>query len=102
MAHSQLSRTVVRFPGERVERAARVDASKLEILVGRFRQWVGRVLNRAHAPGAIRTMDYEDKLAGQHIAVSVGELYTCVSVNGRDYYFDRLTGKFDGTGSAPP
>lgn len=97
-----LNRTVVRFPAERVERAARGDATKLEIMVGRFRAWLGRALNIAHAPGAIRAMDHEDKLAGQHIAVLVGELYTCVSVNGRDYYFDRLTGKFDGTGSAPP
>jgi hypothetical protein len=46
-------------------------------------------------------MEFEDKLAGQRISTSVGELFVCVSVNGRDYYFDRITGRFDGTGWSP-
>jgi hypothetical protein len=94
-------RAVLRFPSERVVRSARGDATRLEIWTGRVRQWLGRSLNRLSAPGAIREMEFRDQLAGQHIAVSVGELFVCMSVNGRDYYFDRLTGRFDGTGSEP-
>jgi hypothetical protein len=99
MTHVQ--REVLRFPSERIVRAARGDATWIEIWLGRTRQWLGRVLNRASAPGAIREMEFKDQLADRHIAVSVGELFTCLSVNGRDYYFDRLTGRFDGTGSEP-
>jgi hypothetical protein len=46
-------------------------------------------------------MELDDRLAGQRISATVGELFVCVSVNGRDYYFDRITGRFDGTGYSP-
>jgi hypothetical protein len=96
-----VKRAVVRFPSERVVSSARGGATWLEIWTGRLREWLGRSLNLLGAPGAIREMEFSDQLAGQHIAVSVGELFVCMSVNGRDYYFDRLTGRFDGTGSEP-
>lgn len=98
---TNVQRAVLRFPAERVARSARVGATRLEVLRGRFRQWLGRGLNRLGAPGAIRQMELKDQLTGQHLTVSVGELFVCMSVNGRDYYFDRLTGRFDGTGSEP-
>lgn len=94
-------REVLRFPSERIAKAARGGATWPEIWAGRVRQWLGRAFNKVGAPGAIREIEVKDKLAGQHFAVSIGELFVCVSVNGRDYYFDRLTGRFDGTGSEP-
>jgi hypothetical protein len=33
--------------------------------------------------------------------VTLGPLFTVVSVNGLDIYFDRLTGAIDGVGSSP-
>ena len=41
-----------------------------------------------------------DPATGQQIAVTVGDLLVRLTVNGRDFYFDRLTGRFDGTGTA--
>ena len=96
-----VQRAVLRFPSERAVRAARGGATWLEIQTGRARQWLGRALNKVRAPGAIREMEFKDKLTGQHLVVSVGELFVCISANGRDYYFDRITGRFDGTGSEP-
>ena len=60
---------------------------------------LGKALRRA-VPGAIRNLDYHDELTGQHIRVKVGLLYTCISVDGRDYFFRRYSGRFDGTGTS--
>jgi hypothetical protein len=98
---STVERAVVRFPTERVARSAREGATWPEVVIARARQLLGRILNWVGTPGAIRPLQFNDKLAGQHVAVSVGEIFVCVSVNGRDYYFDRLTGRFDGTGASP-
>jgi hypothetical protein len=91
---------VVRFPLERIARAAVGNASKMQIWKGRMREWLGWMLNRANAPGAIRAASFKDSMTGQEVEISVGELFVRLTVNGRDYYFDRLTGKLDGTGSA--
>lgn len=57
-------------------------------------------MNSAGAPGAIREVDLKDALTGQEVSVTVGATYVRLTVNERDYYFDRLTGRFDGTGTA--
>ncbi|MGH6735018.1 MAG: hypothetical protein ACRECX_02910 [Methyloceanibacter sp.] len=44
--------------------------------------------------------EIHDQTTGQHIAISVGTLSVCLTVNGRDFYFDRFTGRFTGTGSS--
>lgn len=49
-------------------------------------------------PGAVNNMEIHDEVTGQHLKVDVGILFTRISVNGRDYYFNRFSGKFDGTG----
>lgn len=94
-------RRVIRFPSERTGHPARGGASTLRIFSARFRGWLGRVLNVARIPGAIQSVEIDDSVAGQHIAVSVGDLFVRLSMNGRDYYFNRLTGCFDGTGMHP-
>ena len=93
--------TVVRFPSERVPRAAAVGATRLQIWRGRARKCVGRILNRAGAPGAIRDVSLKDCLTGQEVSVTVGASYVRFTVNDRDYYFDRITGRFDGSGASP-
>jgi hypothetical protein len=65
---------------------------------GRCREAVGRLLRRLRVPGVIRACELTDAVTGQHVAVNVGTLYVRVTVDGRDYYFDRFTGRFDGTG----
>jgi hypothetical protein len=82
--------TVIR---QSIESAAR--ANPLEkVKVG-----VGNLLIRLRAPGAIRQTEFRDRVGGDHLAVSIGPLFVRVSVNGRNYFFDRFTGKFDGTGT---
>ena len=92
---------VIRFPVERIPRPASAGASRLDILKGRFRERFGRLLNWTGAPGAIRDTEITDKLTGQTVAVQVGDLFVRVSIDGRDYYFDKVTGRFDGTGAVP-
>lgn len=73
-------------------------ASYGEILMGRIRRFIGLVMKNLRIPGAIGDTHITDSVTHQTIKVSVGTLFTRISVDGRDYYFDRITGKFDGTG----
>ena len=77
---------------------SKLGASRLDIWRARAKLWICRVLNRVGVPGTIQDADINDSLTGNHIQVRVGVLFTKVSVNGRDYYFRRLSGQFDGTG----
>ena len=61
-----------------------------------FSDW----LNRCGVPGAVQPMSHHDDLTGQSVSVRVSMVYTVLTVNGRDYYFHRLSGKFDGTGQS--
>jgi hypothetical protein len=74
------------------------DASLWEILRSRLREGLGLVLRRIGIPGAISPMRYDDPITGDLMEVAVGPFYTRVTLNGRDYYFDRLSGRFNGTG----
>ena len=65
----------------------------------RAQLWIGALAKRHHIPGIVQPVLVEDEVTGQRLAISVGPLLTCISVDGRDYYFDRFTGRFDGTGS---
>ena len=73
-------------------------ANTLDILSGRIREGLGRVLNFFRVPGRIKNLAVKDELTGQEIEVHIGVLFTRLTVNGRDYFFNRLTGRLDGTG----
>lgn len=64
-----------------------------------FRYGLHRVIGR-RLPGAIRPFEIHDKLTGQHLRITVSGMYTILHIDGRDYYFWRWSGGFDGTGSA--
>ena len=68
---------------------------------GRMREIAGRALGRLGVPGAIADAEIRDDLTGQQINIAVQAHYVRLTVNGRDYYFDRITGRFDGTGASP-
>ena len=90
---------IINFPRTRKhETSSTSDATTLDILGGRFQETLGRILNYLRLPGRIKNLAVKDDLTGQEIEIHVGTLFTRLSVNGRDYYFHRLTGKFDGTG----
>jgi hypothetical protein len=94
-----VTKDVIRFPAERTARPARVGASVLDLVRDRLREWLGRGLNMASIPGVIAATDIHDQTTGQHIAIAVSALSVRLTVNGRDFYFDRLTGRFRGAGS---
>jgi|SRR5579863_1550039 len=59
--------------------------------------WLGRVANLAGYPAIVRPCEYEGPL-GKKVSVKVHELYTIISIGGVDVYFNRLSGRIDGTG----
>jgi hypothetical protein len=73
-------------------------ASYIEILQGRGRRLFGQLLKSLRIPGAVQDHHITDPVNNQTIDISVGALFTKISVNGRDYYFHRVTGKYDGAG----
>jgi hypothetical protein len=44
----------------------------------------------------IEPIEYDDPVTGDYIAVSVSDLYSKITVNDREYFFIRETGRFDG------
>lgn len=62
------------------------------------RDGIGRLLNRLRVPGCIRPVEFIDETTGRHIKVTTGSLFTRISVDGRDYYFRRISGRYDGSG----
>ena len=64
----------------------------------RIKVFIGQLLLKANVPGLIGDMVYDDIVTGDYIEVYCSPLAVLIKVNNRDYYFDRFTGKFDGTG----
>jgi len=100
MSASATKRDVLRFPVERTGHAVRDGATRLDIIKGRLRVWFGTALNKLGTPGAIAAADIYDHTTGQHVAVAVGAHFVRLTVNGRDFFFDRITGRYNGGGSA--
>lgn len=57
-----------------------------------------QILTFFNAPGFVTPIDYADRVTGDYISIRINKYFTVISVNNRDYYFRRFTGKFDGTG----
>lgn len=84
----------------KMPRPAPMGATRWQVWRGRIRMWIGATLCRIWPVGLVRSFKIDDAVTGQHIEIRVGALFTIIAVNGRDYYFRRFTGKFDGTGMA--
>jgi len=63
-----------------------------------------RIFQRLGIPGVVQDLDFPDPLTGDRLRVRTLGRYTVISVSGRDYWFSRVSGRFDGTGMgcAPP
>lgn len=79
-------------------RPPRFEASWKDIIWGRLEALAGRFLQFLRVPGLVQPMKFVDPGTGTRVAVVTSPYFTKVSINGREYYFDRLTGRFDGTG----
>lgn len=71
----------------------------VDMLQGEARRLFGQVLNSLRIPGTVRDYKIADPVNQQIITISVGDCFTRISVNGSDYYFNRLTGKYEGKGT---
>lgn len=97
--NAPVAKRVVQFPTERTVHPARGGATLTDVIAGRMRGWVCRILNKVGIPGAIQNTEIYDHATGQKITVTVGASVR-LTVNGRDFYFDRITGQSVGTGSS--
>ena len=90
---------LLRFPTERTSHPARSGATALDTIKSRLRETIGSLANRLGLPGAVQPVEIHDQATGQRISIAVGAVMVRMTVNGRDFYFDRLTGRLDGAGS---
>ncbi len=59
-----------------------------------------RLLQWCRVPGLIRPFSYRDAETGEAIlTLRTSPRYTVLTVSRREFYFDRVTGKLDGTGA---
>ena len=62
---------------------------------------VGKLLNLAGYPAIVRECEYRSRALNADVRVKRLALYTLVTVNGLDVYFNRITGSIDGVGFNP-
>lgn len=62
---------------------------------------LGRLANWLGFPGTVVPMSSYDQLTNTHISVKTGLLFTIISVDGKDFYFRRFSGVYDGSGGVP-
>jgi hypothetical protein len=62
--------------------------------------YLGKIANLLGYPAIVRECDYHSRTIGTFVTVKKRELYTIVTVNGVDVYFNRLSGSIDGVGTS--
>jgi len=85
--------SVVQFP-----RPAEMGATRFVIWRWRVRYWICRLVHWFGLPGMVRDFDTTDTVTGNRIRIMVRRTGTTLWINGREYHFDRLSGKLTGTG----
>jgi hypothetical protein len=78
---------------------ARRDSLKLRI-VGVLRVWLGRALEALGAPARIKEFEYVDQGTNQTVYLSTGTRYSVLHVGDKQFFFERASGRFDGTGAS--
>jgi len=63
-----------------------------------MRYLLGKLLHWVRMPGFIRPFQYRDLNSGRLISVRTSPQYTILSIDGKELFFIRETGKFDGIG----
>jgi hypothetical protein len=64
------------------------------------RNAIGWTLQKLRFPAVIREFEYVDPVTDQTTYLTTTKNYSILTAGDRQFYFDRVTGKFDGTGSA--
>ena len=69
------------------------------VIRGWIRQLYGAVLEFLHAPAKIREFEYIDPSTNETVYLATGTRYSVLHVGDKRFFFDRTTGRFDGTGT---
>ncbi len=64
--------------------------------------FAGWALNTAGLPGFVRDCNYRATTSDSQVSVRRSRLFTIVTVNGLDIYFNRVTGFIDGVSTTIP
>ena len=72
----------------------------LGLLLFHVKRSVCWLVNLAGFPGFVRAID-TDRHLDIRVKVQIEGIYTIITVNGIDVYFNRLSGTYDGVGYAP-
>src|SRR5213082_2462170 len=76
-------------------------SAKLWLLVkGASRNTIGWCLERVKAPARLRTFEFVDPQSDETVYLYTSKRFSVLCVGERRFYFDRVTGRFDGM-SAP-
>jgi hypothetical protein len=73
-------------------------ATRWQIWRSRSRRALCGLVHRLGLPGFVRDYEVDDLVTGFHIHIRVTRFGTYIHIGGRDYSFDRLTGKWIGSG----
>ena len=58
---------------------------------------VGRTMNLFHSPARLKEFEYVDPISDEAVYLSTGSRYSVLHVGNLKLFFDRATGRFDGT-----
>lgn len=65
------------------------------------REWIrhawGTTLEFFHAPAKIREFEYVDPTTNETVYLATGARYSVLHVGDKRFFFERTTGRFDGT-----
>ncbi len=65
------------------------------------RNGVGWCLEKLKAPAKLRVFEFVDPTSDETVYLYTSKAYSVLCVGDRRFYFDRITGKFDGVSSPP-
>jgi hypothetical protein len=97
---------IIKFPqkGKSSNELKLMNSGRIRAKISRLKYYLiecfHSFVNNIGFPCIIGEADIYDDLTQQDIKIKPGIFFTVLTINGRDYYFRRLTGKFDGTGSS--
>jgi len=61
---------------------------------------IGRVMNWVHSPARLKPFEYVDPDTDETIYLYTDKRLSVLCIGNRRYYFDRISGKFDGTSTS--
>src|SRR5262245_19159858 len=84
-------------PQEPLFRTSKVEKLRLRVF-GWCRAALGWMLETLHAPAKIKEFEYVDPITNETVYLSTGTQYSVLHIGERLFFFNRLTGRFDGAG----